>query len=854
MIVTIVVVALTGLGLAAGVAPAGAQSRSATVRRAVAAPTAPVVTAAVAKTKPKTKPKAKPPRLPNAAGSIDSALATSSSSIRVRGWTLNPRSAAPLAVAVSVDTRWTLAYSTSPRPDLAAAFPFLGGNHGYDLTLAATPGAHFVCVVAGGSGVTLTILGCRVVTVSGGLPFGSYDDVSVSAAQQVRVSGWAIDPDITAPVTIGVQVDGADQGSGAAAITRGDLAPFGLGTEHGYAVTAPVPLGVHQVCVTAQDVGGTATVPLGCRSVNMPQTNPTGSIDSVSVSGTSVVVGGWANDPDGSGPSTVTVAVTSAGFDDPASVTAVAQISRPDVAAALGVPANRGYGVSVPDIGPGTHGVCVGVHNQNFGADVLIGCQTITVIDHRPTGSVDSVTPVAGGFGVAGWMADPDAATSVTVRVVVDGVTHATVANLSRPDVGAATPYGSNRGFGAQVTGLSAGLHTVCVVATDIGGGVGLSGDRSFPCGSVVVSSTLAAATTGAPGGTSPVGPAAGNPLAGIDRDAGVSVGLRDGSTLWLFGDSMIRNADGSVRSFAHDTAAWAPAGQPTVTRDGSSGGQPVAFVTPGGGFPACANPAGDKAMWPMSAVKVTDGAVDRVYVYMANVCVIDSKTFEFHGTALVEWDYNPAAPPDGQPIQGHTLSEVLLGGTDQAEAATIGTDGNVYVYGCDGPINGGWPTEYGPCRVERVAPSQIGVASAYRYWTGTAWTGTTAASAAPLNMPNGADGVLNLPPGGFSVTWDPANQIYEMVYSPWPGFTDQLAIRVAASPQGPWSGPMIVTLLGCDDTVGGVGYFCYAAGAQPQFSSAGQLGVGYYDQMVAVGPNRGAYLATTVPFSVLTN
>jgi hypothetical protein len=498
--------------------------------------------------------------------------------------------------------------------------------------------------------------------------------------------------------------------------------------------------------------------------------------------------------------------------------------------------------------------VCLGIHNQNFGADVLVGCKTITFSDQRPTGSVDAITPVAGGFTIGGWMADPDSAASVTIRVVVDGTTHSIVANQSRPDVGAATPYGSNRGYSTQVTGLSAGLHTVCVTATDIPGGTGLVGDRSFPCGSVVVGSTLAAGTTGVPGPVTPVGPAGTNPVAGIDRDAGVSARLSDGSTVWLFADSLIRNADGSLRYFTHNTAAWAPAGQPTVTHDGSSGGQPVTFVNPVAGFPACVNPGASPGMWPMSAVVVPDGAVDRVLVYMENVCVVDSNTFEFHGTALVEWDYNPAAPPDGQPIQGTVVDQVLFALPDQAEAATIGPDGNLYIYGCAGPAQGGWPTQYGPCTAARVAPAQISVASAYRFWTGTAWTGTSISSAAPINLPDGPDGVTNIPPGGFSVTWDAVNQVYEMVYSPWPGFTDQLAIRLASSPQGPWTAPMIVSLPGCNDTVGGVGFFCYAAGAQPQLSQVGLLGVGYYDQLVSVGPDRGAYLGTTVPLTITTS
>src|SRR5262249_6212013 len=157
-------------------------------------------------------------------------------------------------------------------------------------------------------------------------------------------------------------------------------------------------------------------------------------------------------------------------------------------------------------------------------------------------------------------------------------------------------------------------------------------------------------------------------------------------------------------------------------------------------------------------------------------------------------WDYDPTAPPDGQPVVGQVVVQSLFTGADQDEAATIGADGMVYVYGCAGPAGGGWPTEYGPCPVARVSTAQRSVASDYRYWNGSTWV-ATASSAVAMGMPDGADGVTNLPPGGFGVTWDATNGVYEMVYSPWPGFTDQLAVRLSLTPQGPWTAPIVVSL-----------------------------------------------------------
>jgi hypothetical protein len=251
-----------------------------------------------------------------------------------------------------------------------------------------------------------------------------------------------------------------------------------------------------------------------------------------------------------------------------------------------------------------------------------------------------------------------------------------------------------------------------------------------------------------------------------------------------------------------------------------------------------------------MSAVAVPSGSVDRIIVYLANMCLKNgaNPVYEPHGVSIAEWVYDPAAPHAGQPIRATMLDEQLFYDVDIAEAATLGPDGNVYVYRCDGPANGGWPTEYGPCTVGRVAPGSATSQSAYRWWNGSSWV---AGSGTAMTMPDGRDGVTNLPVGGVNVVYDGTNDVYVMGYSPWPGFTNQMAVRVASSPQGPWTPPVVVSLPGCGDRVGGQALHCYAAAVQPRFSQAGSLGIGWFDQAVGANPTRGGYVVASLRLTI---
>ncbi len=369
---------------------------------------------------------------------------------------------------------------------------------------------------------------------------------------------------------------------------------------------------------------------------------------------------------------------------------------------------------------------------------------------------------------------------------------------------------------------------------------------HSAPSGAVMVDGPVAAPT--------PIGPAAGTPLAGVDRDAGISVKLSDGSVMWLFGDTAIENPDGGLKFFVIGTAAWAPAGQPTVTRDfAGATGRPVVFAKPTADFPPCPDDIPVPGMWPSSAVTYRVGHRDRIVVWLENICLGDASRGVGVGTSVAEVWYDPAHPPDQKPITAKILNQRLFPRRGYGLAATLGDHHDAYVYGCDAPMKGGPPAAYGPCTLAKVDLDHVADPADYEVWSeGGTWKRLIAAKPAPLDLPS-SDPAKRFPAGSVSVSKDPAAGRYVMVYSPWPVHSTELEIRFADRPEGPWTEPTSVPLEGCHDTAAGSDYWCYAATTQPAFSAPGRLGVGYYDRMVAAGPVRGSYFVTTIPVTTST-
>jgi peptidoglycan/xylan/chitin deacetylase (PgdA/CDA1 family) len=87
---------------------------------------------------------------------------------------------------------------------------------------------------------------------------------------QLRVKGWAADPDSPDPIAASVQVDGTEVWNALADRNRPDLVEKGLTAPHGFDVTVRAAAGPHQVCVHGMNVGeGSSNPSVGCQATEV---------------------------------------------------------------------------------------------------------------------------------------------------------------------------------------------------------------------------------------------------------------------------------------------------------------------------------------------------------------------------------------------------------------------------------------------------------------------------------------------------------------------------------------------------------------------------------------------------------
>ena len=304
-------------------------------------------------------------------------------------------------------------------------------------------------------------------------PFGNIELIQARPGQ-FAVSGWAIDPNTSNPISVHVYV--ASSGTAVAAdIPRADVAAAypGLGDRHGFSAVVPaVGSGVVSVCVYAINSGAGANVQLGCQLTESMSGSPVGAVASAKGSDGAVEVSGWALDPDSTSPSDVHIYVDNVGVAMKADKSTSAM---PAGYSAYG--ANHGFDARIP-AAQGVHTVCVYGINVGPGINVALGCSTVTVgapvISERgraPIGALESVA-VTGNVAVAtGWALDPDTTSSIQVHLYVGAAGTAHTADKTRADVGAANPgYGDKHGFSESLT-LPVGKSTVCAYGINTGAG-----------------------------------------------------------------------------------------------------------------------------------------------------------------------------------------------------------------------------------------------------------------------------------------------------------------------------------------------------------------------------------------------
>ncbi|MEY3511579.1 MAG: hypothetical protein RL486_244 [Actinomycetota bacterium] len=307
-------------------------------------------------------------------GVIDTAI-NGVGSISVTGWVVDPDTAAAIDVHVYVNGIGRLAIrADGTRNDVAAGFPGYGPTRGYSGSVSIGGGAHTVCVYGINVGVgNHSLLGCRVVQVAGGSPFGALDTVTFENGS-LRVTGWAVDPDTVSSIPVHVYV----QGQGYALTANGNRPDIagGLpayGAAHGFDNLLPAPEGRQTVCAYAINVGVGNHSLLGCREVVVPMGSPVGHIDGASITNGSVSLNGWAIDPNTASPDVVHIYVNGVGFE------VIANQNRPDLGNPWGLGSAHGWSFATPRIGNGVQRVCVYALNiVGPGSHQLLGCRDLS--------------------------------------------------------------------------------------------------------------------------------------------------------------------------------------------------------------------------------------------------------------------------------------------------------------------------------------------------------------------------------------------------------------------------------------------------------------------------------------------
>ena len=309
-------------------------------------------------------------------GSVDT-VSTGPDKVTAGGWAIDPDTTGPIMVQMYIDGRANaLTWANQPRPDVGAALPAYGPNHGYNLTMATTPGPHTICLYAINTGPgASTQLACHSVTVaSPNDPIGSVDALTAGPGK-VSAAGWAIDPDTSAPIIVQMYIDGRANALTWANLSRPDVGAAypSYGPNHGYNLTMATTPGRHTVCLYGINSGPGASSGLGCRAVTVPSGNPFGMIDALTTSPGKVSAAGWAIDPDTSAPIIVQMYI-----DGRANALTWANLSRPDVGAAYPLYGpNHGYSLTMATT-PGRHTVCLYGINTGPGASTQLGCRAVT--------------------------------------------------------------------------------------------------------------------------------------------------------------------------------------------------------------------------------------------------------------------------------------------------------------------------------------------------------------------------------------------------------------------------------------------------------------------------------------------
>ncbi|MFL6161374.1 MAG: twin-arginine translocation signal domain-containing protein [Jatrophihabitantaceae bacterium] len=418
-------------------------------------------------------------------------VSSTGNTVHISGWAYDPDSpSTSLKIAIYSDGHGLMGVTASvPRPDVNSKY-HITGNHGFSASFQASSGKHTYTVFAIniGNGSGNPQIGGRTIIVNAGTsPIGQMERCDPVGDSMV-ISGWAFDRD--APSTsIGVAIyqDNKPLMGIHASVPRGDVnSAYGITGDHGFTVQFKTTVGAHNYKVYAINVGGgtgntlignhstvvrgtAAAAPAGQSAIPAEHsaTRLAGRLESVSSTGNSVRLVGWAADP-AAPDAELAIAVLEDGAVLHRCPTSIA---RPELAEPHrgGRP---GFDITIP-AGTGLHEYSVHVLDSAYDPDTsLLGRQTVRVNQAGPIGRVDQLCQLGDLVRLIGWAYDPDRPTAELALIVYrDGEP------LSRHRTGLAHPtsVGTDGGLGRPGFDISLpaapGPHSYTVYALATGPG-----------------------------------------------------------------------------------------------------------------------------------------------------------------------------------------------------------------------------------------------------------------------------------------------------------------------------------------------------------------------------------------------
>ncbi len=297
-------------------------------------------------------------------------------------------------------------------------------------------------------------------------------------------------------------------------------------------------------------------------------------------------------------------------------------------------------------------------------------------------------------------------------------------------------------------------------------------------------------------------------------RDGGYSAKYNE-FTMWFYGDSMLSLAGEDGSSWRNNTCSWSldldsTDGVTEFFEDEDSLGAPKECLPKteaeqifnqahDSSDSNCEEPCGARyALWPESMV--VDDNTGNAYVFY-NKIYGEPGEWNFHSVgSSVAVFHDPLEPPTRPEMNVVSDDPTLLFGPSEPVVGpgAFVHDGHVYAYGCNG--------DFGDrCKVGRVPMESIMDRDAWRFYKSGSWKSSLKDASTVM-----------IGASIMTVYWNEHIGSFLAVYSV--PLENNIAVRTAPKPEGPWSDPLIVF----KGSPGNTGANAYSAVAHDELSKYG--------------------------------